>query len=68
MRPTTGIRLSWPELRKFLHQHLTEHVLPFWFPKLIDPRYGGLTIVFRMMVKSSPPKNIFGHRAELFGC
>ena len=42
MRPTTGIRLSWSELRTFLHQHLTEHVLPFWFPKLIDQRYGGL--------------------------
>ena len=42
MRPTTGIRLSWSELRQFLHQHLTEHVLPFWFPKLIDQRYGGL--------------------------
>lgn len=42
MRPTTGIRLSWSELRQFLHQHLTEHVLPFWFPKLIDHRYGGL--------------------------
>ena len=25
-----------------MHQHLTEHVLPFWFPKLIDQRYGGL--------------------------
>ena len=37
-----GIRLSWSELRQFLHQHLTEHVLPFWFPKLIDQRYGGL--------------------------
>jgi N-acylglucosamine 2-epimerase len=42
MRPTTGIRLSWSELRQFLHQHLTEHVLPFWFPKLIDQRHGGL--------------------------
>ena len=42
MRLTTGIRLSWSELRTFLHQHLTEHVLPFWFPKLIDQRYGGL--------------------------
>ena len=42
MRPTTGIRLSWSELKQFLHQHLTEHVLPFWFPKLIDQRYGGL--------------------------
>ena len=42
MRPTTGVRLTWPELRKFLYQHLTEHVLPFWFPKLIDQRYGGL--------------------------
>ena len=42
MRPTTGIRLSWSELKQFLHQHLTEHVLPFWFPKLIDQRHGGL--------------------------
>ena len=42
MRPTTGIRLSWSELKQFLHQHLTEHVLPFWFPKLIDQKYGGL--------------------------
>ncbi|MEC7165506.1 MAG: AGE family epimerase/isomerase [SAR324 cluster bacterium] len=42
MRPTTGIRLSWSELSNFLYQHLTEHVLPFWFPKLIDQRYGGL--------------------------
>ena len=42
MSTTTGIRPSWSELRQFLHQHLTEHVLPFWFPKLIDQRYGGL--------------------------
>ncbi len=42
MRPTTGIRLSWSELRQFLHQHLTEHVLQFWFTKLIDQRNGGL--------------------------